>query len=75
MDSTHLIDRIAQLVPGAVLEAAASIDVPAVYVPADRLVEVCRALRDQAQFDLLIEITAVDYLPRQPRYEVVYHLV
>ena len=75
MDSTPLIDAIAPHLPGAALEAAASIDMPAVYVPAARLVEVCRALRDHAGFDLLIEITAVDYLPRQPRYEVVYHLV
>ena len=50
---------------------------PTVYVPADRLVETCRALRDTSslQFTALIEVTAADYFPREPRYEVVYHLL
>jgi len=26
-------------------------------------------------FEVLIEVTAADYLPRQPRFEVVYHLL
>jgi NADH-quinone oxidoreductase subunit C len=75
MDATPLIDAIASHVPGVSLEAAPSIDVPAVYVVAADLVAVCQALCDQAHFDLLVELTAVDYLPREPRYEVVYHLV
>jgi NADH-quinone oxidoreductase subunit C len=27
------------------------------------------------QFTVLVEVTAADYLPREPRYEVVYHLL
>ena len=40
------------------------------------LVEACRFLRDdpESSFDLLVDITAVDYLGRSPRFEVVYHL-
>ena len=50
---------------------------PAIYVPADRLVETCRALRDTPSlaFNVLVEVTAADYLPRSPRFEVVYHLL
>jgi NADH-quinone oxidoreductase subunit C len=46
-------------------------------VPADRLVATCLALRDTPAlgFNVLIEITAADYLPREPRFEVVYHLL
>lgn len=48
---------------------------PAIYVGPVDLVAVCSALKNALGFDLLAEITAVDYLPREPRYDVVYHLV
>jgi len=48
-----------------------------VFVPAERIVEVCTFLRDDPELDfaLLACITGVDYLPREPRFEVVYHLL
>ena len=47
------------------------------YLPADRLVEVCTFLRDdpELQFALLSWVGGVDLLPREPRFEVVYHLL
>jgi len=41
------------------------------------LLEVARFLRDAPalDFDLLLDVTAVDYLGQQPRFEVVYHLL
>jgi NADH-quinone oxidoreductase subunit C len=41
-----------------------------------RIVEICRFVRDDAAlaFDLLADVTAVDYLGSTPRFEVVYHL-
>ena len=47
------------------------------YVPMDRLVEVCTLLRDdpELQFTMLCSVSGVDYLPRDPRFEVVYHLL
>jgi len=77
MDPAAIITAIAPLVPGASLEPAQSVDFAAIYVPADRLLEACRALRDAPalRFNVLIEVTAADYLPRSPRYEVVYHLL
>lgn len=40
------------------------------------LVETCTWLRDDEEtaFDMLVDLTAVDYLGRSPRFEVVYHL-
>ncbi len=74
MDAAALIDLVATHVPGTALEAASSTDMPTVYVEAAGIVPACAALRDHGGFSLLIDITAVDYLPREPRYEVVYHL-
>ncbi len=46
-------------------------------VPADRLVEMCTFLRDDAELDfgMLSWVSGVDWLPRIPRFEVVYGLL
>jgi len=77
MDATTIIDILRQSVPGAAFDAGAATDMPTVLVPRDRLVESMTALRDHPalQFSLLADLTAADYLPRAPRFEVVYHLV
>jgi NADH-quinone oxidoreductase subunit C len=76
MDATALIDVLGPQVPGASLEAAGAIDMPTIRVDRDHLEPVCRVLRNHPalQFALLAEVTAADYLPQEPRFEVVYHL-
>src|SRR5215216_27954 len=77
MNATSIIDTLTPLVPGASYDAGSSVDFETIYVPAASLVETCRALRDTSslRFNVLIEVTAADYLPREPRFEVVYHLL
>src|SRR5687767_1581078 len=77
MKALEIIDHLTPLVPGASFEPADSVDFATIYVPAEHLVASCRALRDAdaLRFTTLVEVTAVDYLPRQPRFEVVYHLL
>ena len=77
MDAAAILGLLAPLVSGASLEAGKSVDMPTIYVPADRLVATCIALRDTAalRFNVLVEVTAADYFPREPRFEVVYHLL
>ncbi len=45
-------------------------------VEREGILEVCRIVREDAElaFDLLLDVTAVDYLGSTPRFEVVYHL-
>jgi NADH-quinone oxidoreductase subunit C len=44
-------------------------------VPAGKLVDVCRVLRDEFGFNMLVNETAVDYWPQvEPRFHVIYHL-
>jgi NADH-quinone oxidoreductase subunit C len=71
-----MIDRLRSLFPAVALEPGAAADQPTVRIPADRLVDVCRALRDSSGFAFLslADVTAVDWWPREPRFEVVYHL-
>ena len=46
MDAQSVIDTLVPLVSGASYEVGRSIDFATIYVPADKLVETCRALRD-----------------------------
>src|SRR6266849_8374464 len=78
MDSPTFVASLQQAAPGAEFESVPSVDLhPTVYAPRDRLPEIALALRDHAdlQFDVLAELTAVDFLPREPRFEVIYILV
>jgi len=77
MDAAAVIDALTRLVPGATYEAAPSVDFTTVYTSAAGFDETCRVLRDAPElaFDVLIEVTAADYFPRAPRFEVVYHLL
>ena len=77
MTASAIIDILTPLLPGATYEVGPSVDFATIYVPAERLVDTCRLLRDTPalRFNVLVEITAADYLPRDPRFEVVYHLL
>jgi NADH-quinone oxidoreductase subunit C len=78
MDPSALIASLQDAVPGAHVDAAASVDLQAtIYVSPDDLPSVARALRDRPElaFAFLAEVTAIDFWPREPRFEVVYILV
>jgi NADH-quinone oxidoreductase subunit C len=80
MTATEIAETLARLVPGeaAKVEAVASLDgMPTIIVDRASLPEVGLALRDTPElaFHVLIDATAVDYLPREPRYEIIYLLL
>ena len=50
-------------------------DHSAVNCPADKLVELCIALRDDFGYDLLVDLTAVDWDAQSPRFTGMYHLL
>lgn len=52
-----------------------SSDCPAVNVPTGELIAVLKALRDEQGFDLLSDVTAIDWAEGiSPRFTAVYHL-
>jgi NADH-quinone oxidoreductase subunit C len=78
MDSSALITSLEHAVPGVQFEPVASVDLQTtVYVSGERVLEIARALRERPdlRFDFLAELTAVDFWPREPRFELVYLLV
>lgn len=44
------------------------------WVAPGKILEVCRFLKQQERFTRLSGVTAVDWFPKEPRFEVVYHL-
>lgn len=60
--------------PGAVLAAASAFGEVTLEIDPARIVPVSRLLKDQQSFIRLADLTAVDWHPKQPRFEVVYHL-
>ena len=72
-----IFDALRSLLPGVVLKPIDTADrQETILLEADRVVDVCRTLRDGPEFSfiLLADITAADFWPREPRFEVVYHL-
>lgn len=45
-----------------------------ILVRPESILRVMEMLKGQFQFGILVDITAVDYLGQQPRFEMVYHL-
>lgn len=56
------------------LDKRPSNDCFAFNCPIEKLIDCMSALRDQLDFDLLVDATAIDWDQESPRYSVVYHL-
>lgn len=71
-----VIDTLRHALPGVAIAAAPATDMETIHVDRDAIESACRVLRDDPslQFAFLVDVTAVDYLPAEPRWEVVYHL-
>ncbi|HET9481003.1 MAG TPA: NADH-quinone oxidoreductase subunit C [Candidatus Polarisedimenticolia bacterium] len=70
------LDALRAAMPDAVLEVVYWAGEVTVVVPPGRIVEILTFLRDgqATRFDLLTDLTAVDWPGREPRFDVVYHL-
>jgi NADH-quinone oxidoreductase subunit C len=73
---SQILRRLLDAHGDAVLSTHARLGDATAVVREFYLLEVMRFLRDDRDlaFDMLSDVCAVDYLPRVPRFEVVYHL-
>ncbi len=73
---TELAEKVVALLGDAVVDSHAHRGDATVRVERERIAEVLQTLRDDADlaFNFLMDVTAVDYLGEDPRFEVVYHL-
>src|SRR3954452_7862121 len=78
MDADTLVASLQAALPDAQIERAPSVDIQTTcYVSREAVPALMRVLRDRPEFafTFLAELTAVDFWPKEPRYEVVYFLV
>ncbi|MCS7025901.1 MAG: NADH-quinone oxidoreductase subunit C [Bryobacteraceae bacterium] len=60
--------------PSAVQSAKLAYGETTLILDPAQIVDVCRFLKTEQNFIRLSSVTAVDWYPREPRFEVVYHL-
>jgi NADH:ubiquinone oxidoreductase subunit C len=60
--AAELADAVTASVPGGVVEHRDGADMPTLVVPAERLLDVCRCLRDRFDKNFLSAVSAVDFL-------------
>jgi NADH-quinone oxidoreductase subunit C len=58
----------------AILETKEAFGETTLLADAAQIVDLCRYLKGEQKFNRLCSITAVDWNPSEPRFEVVYHL-
>src|SRR5581483_1201230 len=71
-----LLDKLKQRFGATILAAESAHGQETIVVTRERALELMRALRDEPDFgfNFLADLTAVDWVERTPRFEVVYHL-
>ncbi len=76
MPGERAAQELKQRMPDAVLRTEDMLGQTIVFVKPGSIVDVCRFLRDDEElaFSLLSDLTAVDFLDSEPRFQVVYRL-
>jgi NADH-quinone oxidoreductase subunit C len=77
MDNATVIEQLRAALPGAIEATSEFRGQLSVSVAREAIVEVARFLRDDPElsYNFLENLCGVDYLGRDPRFEMVYHLL
>ena len=71
--SDAVFEQVRERLAGVAGEATVAHGTLALEVGAARLVAVVRTLKDELGFDMFLDVTAVDWPDREPRFDVVWH--
>jgi NADH-quinone oxidoreductase subunit C len=76
MSDATLLDSLRARFGAEILNSETARDELTIFIDRERALDFFRALRDDPnlQFDFLTDVTAVDWLERKPRFDVVYQL-
>jgi NADH-quinone oxidoreductase subunit C len=71
-----LLDKLKEKFGDAIIASSNALGEDAIVIARDQAAEVFRTLHDDGEFafEFLIDVTAVDWPERRPRFEVVYQL-
>src|ERR1051326_2785248 len=69
------VEKVREKFPQAIIETVEFRGEQTILLKPEHLVAVCSYLLKNLQYTFLSSVTAVDWLERVPRYDVVYHLL
>jgi len=69
----HALDVVREHLAEVTLEAVVAHGALALLVEPAQVLEVVRSLKDSFEFDMFLDVTAVDWIGQAPRFEVVWH--
>ena len=69
-----VFERISEALASRVTDSSVSHGILVLQIAPPALLDVVALLREKFRFDMLLDVTAVDWLGREPRFEVVWHL-
>ena len=73
MDKRSELERLQQRFAASDGDATLSLGVLVLKIVPEQLIDAVRKLKSEFGFDLLLDITAVDWPSETPRFEIVYH--
>ena len=73
MSGTEKLEALQEKLIAAGLEANFAHGLLAVALPREDVLAIATRLKDEFGFDLFLDVTAVDWPERKPRFDVVYH--
>jgi len=76
MEANITINKLSSRFPESIIETHSYRGDDTAVVRKEDLLEICQFLRDdkELQYNFMMDLTAVDYFGREPRFEIVYHL-
>ncbi len=76
MDNNFILEKIKNKFADSILETVEFREELTVVVKKEKLVEICKFLRDDSElrFDHLTDVSGVDFLERNPRFDIAYHM-
>jgi NADH-quinone oxidoreductase subunit C len=71
-----LFEKLKEKFGDAIIESGSALGEDSIVIARDKAQEIFRTLHDDGElaFEFLIDVTAVDWLERKPRFEVVYQI-
>jgi len=73
--ATSTVEMVQGKFPDAIIETVDYRNEQTIVLKPEHLIEVCTYLKKNLQYEVLETVTAVDWLERVPRFDVVYHLL
>ena len=76
MNASVTLNRLSERFPGSIVETHSYRGDDTAVVKREDILDICTFLRDDEAllYNFMMDLTAVDYLGKEPRFEVVYHL-